>query len=103
MKIISGIFVMVLAVNTLASDLSKDDKAIIASRAMYTLNISTQNNASFSISKWDCNSDETIEICITNIIVKEEDEHHTPGGISYKTTFRNNQLSSIEQICPYCW
>lgn len=101
MKTVIGILVIAFSMNTFAAELSKEAKAISASKALYTLNLGSTKDVKFTASKAKCDGDQTVESC--EIEVSLDEKNPTPGGISYKATFMNDQLSSVEQNCSYCW
>lgn len=101
MKTVIGILVVAFSMNTFASELSKEAKAISASKALYSMNLGAVKDVKFSASKAKCDGDETVETCEIEVSLVEKNP--TPGGISYTATFMNNQLSGVEQNCKYCW
>lgn len=100
MKSIVVIFLVILSVNVFSFELSKEDKAILASKTLYALNLGPIEKASFSLTRLDCNGDDTIEICVARVDVAN---HLVPGVLWYRVDFKNLQLSSINQVCPYCY
>lgn len=102
MKIILSLLVLMSAVSAHAFDEElRDQKALSAARALYTMNITNSGNATFTITKRTCGGEDGTETCVFKITVKEKDA--SAGVTSYEATFMNEQLQKLEQSCKYCW